>query len=532
VAAGAAILLALAGGLVASLYQARVAESRLQQVRSLADALVFDVHDAVRDLPGSTRARALIVKTGVSYLNSLIGTAQGDPRAETRLATAYRKLGDAQGDVHASNLGATSDAATSYQQAGALLDDALRRAPSDLEAVTERLTVSDRLGALQGYTGKVRDAVNTFQSAIRTAMPFESSGNVPLRMALGSIYINASEAYRDVEDYKGALHDSREALRIFGELAKARPDDTEARSSLATSYANVGMAEIGLLQLGDALAHFRSGVDEMERLAATDRQNASLKRSLMMAYGHIADVLGNPGVGNLGDRAAALQAFQRAAGLAKELYEADRANQRAVADYGIALSRVETVMDDGPDKVKVQRESMAILGEAVAIDASNLQLKVYETLVAQHLGDSLMKTGDRGSARDAYARSVQVAGPAVSSGQAPIVILFIQSAQRLARLDGVTGRRSEALDLGKRAVQAGESGPTRTRARAYAVPGFAYAALEESAARQPGDHEQALSWLRKSLDAWRAGKAEPGFAAAHQREMDQVVEALARLERR
>ena len=74
--------------------------------------------------------------------------------------------------------------------------------------------------------------------------------------------------------------------------------------------------------------------------------------------------------------------------------------------------------------------------------------------------------------------------------------------------------------------------PTRTKARAYAALGFAYAALEEHAGRQPGDRDQALLWLHKSLDAWRAGKLEPGFAPAHQREMDQVAETLGRLERR
>ena len=57
-------------------------------------------------------------------------------------------------------------------------------------------------------------------------------------------------------------------------------------------------------------------------------------------------------------------------------------------------------------------------------------------------------------------------------------------------------------------------------------------ALAEHAAREPGDRDQALLWLHKSLDAWRAGKLEPGFALAHQREMDQVTDALARLERR
>ena len=417
VAAAAAIVLVLAGGLAASAYQARLAQARLQQVRSLADALVFDVHDAVRDLPGATRARALIVKTGVEYLNSLRDAARGDTRAETRLATAYRKLGDAQGGIESSNLGATSEALVSYQQAGALIDDALRRAPTDLEAVTERLIVADRMGAVQGYTGKVRDAVATFQSAIRTAAPFEASGNPALRAALGDIHIVSSEAQRNLEDYPAALHDSLEALRIFTALTAVRPADPSIRSSLAASYAAVGMTEVGLLRLPEALGHFQRGVAEMEQLVAADARNAPLKRSLMLAYGHVADVLGNPGVGNLGNRAASLQAFQRAAGVAKELYEADRVNQRAVADYGIALSRVETLMDEGPDKIRVQQESMAILGEAVAIDASNTQLKIYETLVAQHLGDSFVAAGDQRRARDAYVRAVEVAEPACRPGR-------------------------------------------------------------------------------------------------------------------
>ena len=532
VAAAAAILVVLAGGLAASLYQARVAESRLQQVRSLADALVFDVHDAVRDLPGATRARATIVKTGVRYLNSLVASASGDPKAEARLATAYRRLGDAQGGIESSNLGATSEALVSYRQAASLLDDALRRAPADLEAVTERLIVEDRIGTMQGYTGKVRDSLATFQNAIRAAAPFETTGDAGVREALGAIYIQSSEAHRNLEDYQAALHDSREALRLFTGLVAVRGTDAVFRSSLAESYAAVGMAEIGLLQLPEALGHFRQGVDEMERLVAADPRNAPLKRDLMMAYGHVADVLGNPGVGNLGDRAAAFQAFRRAADLAKELYEVDRVNQRAVSDYGIALSRVETVMDDGPEKIQVQRDSLAVLGEAAAIDPANVQMKVYEVLVAQHLGDSLVAAGDARGAREAYARAVQVAEPALSSGQASLLILFTQTAQRLARVDGASGRRSEALDVGRRAVQASESGATRTRARGYAAPGFAYAALAESAARQPGDREQALSWLKKSLDAWRTGKSEPGFTALHQREMDQVAQAIARLETR
>jgi len=530
VAAAAAIVVALAGGLAASAYQARLAEARLQQVRTLADALVFDVHDAVRDLPGATRARALIVKTGVSYLNSLLPSAHGDAQAETRLATAYRKLGDAQGDVHASNLGATPEAVASYKQAAALADDALRRHPGDASAVTERLLVGVRLASIDAYTGNLRDAVAAMHRAIDQASPFAASGGIEVRAALADAYRQSSEALRNLEDRDGSLKDAAESVRLAEAVVAARPDDLEQRASLATSYAALGMSESLLVRLPDALSHHQRGVEEMERLIATDPRNVQWKRDLMMSYGHVADILGNPGLGNLGDRAGALQAYRKAANMAKDLYESDRADQRAVADYGIALSRVETVMSDGtPDKTAVQRESLKMLAEAAAIDPSNVQMKIYESLVAQHLGDSLLAANDRAGAREAYARSMEVAEGAIPSGQASLLILFLQTAPRLARLDAASGRRNEALDAGRRALKAGEAGATRTRARAYAALGFAYAAVDDGPARQPGDREQATSWLSKSLEAWQAGKAEPGFAAPHQREMDQVSDMLSRL---
>ncbi len=70
-AATAAIVLALAGGIGATLHQARIArkqaeiagreraraEKRFNDVRQLSDSLIFDVHDAIQNLPGSTPAQ-------------------------------------------------------------------------------------------------------------------------------------------------------------------------------------------------------------------------------------------------------------------------------------------------------------------------------------------------------------------------------------------------------------------------------------------------------------------------------------------
>ena len=89
----------------------------------------------------------------------------------------------------------------------------------------------------------------------------------------------------------------------------------------------------------------------------------------MLVDGHVADVLGNPGLQNLGDRSGALQAYRKAAEIGKTLYETDRADQRAAADYGIVLSRVETMLDDRDPgaKLAVQLESIRVFEGAAKI---------------------------------------------------------------------------------------------------------------------------------------------------------------------
>ena len=187
----------------------------------------------------------------------------------------------------------------------------------------------------------------------------------------------------------------------------------------------------------------------METLVASDPRNVSWNRDLMLAYGHVADVLGNPGLHNLGDRTGALQAYRKAAGIGKTLYEIDRADQRAAADYGIVLSRVETMMDDRDPaaKLAVQQESIRVLEDAAKINPGNVALKIYLALVNQHLGDSYTAAADIGTAHQAYLRSAEIASSGMQSGHASLHILFIHTNQRLALNAVARGRRAEALEF-------------------------------------------------------------------------------------
>ena len=88
VAAAVLVLLTLAGGLASTLWESHVAARRFEDVRRLAHTFLFDVHDAIQDLPGSTAARALIAKTGTEYLDRLARDSGGDPSLDLELAEA------------------------------------------------------------------------------------------------------------------------------------------------------------------------------------------------------------------------------------------------------------------------------------------------------------------------------------------------------------------------------------------------------------------------------------------------------------
>ena len=495
------------------------------------------MHDAVRDLPGSTRARQIIVRTGLEYLDLSASSAKGDPRAELELAKAYRTLGDVQGNAGQANLGDASSALARYRTALSLLDDVTRRTPGDIEARTERLIVHERIGTVQIHAGQLRDAVGTLQDGIRTSASFATTRDTRFLLAMADVHLASSDARRNLSDFQGSLKDATECLRLYREVASVRPDDPDLRHSVAGAYASVGMSESLVGRLDEALANFRDGVAEMEKLVAAEPRNVSWSRDLMLAYGHVADVLGNPTMQNLGDREAALHVYQRAADIGKRLYIADAADQRAAADFGIVLSRVETAMDDQDlaAKIAVQRESLQVLERAAAISPDNVSLQIYRSAVNEHLGDSSTAAGDTESARRAYQEAAAIAEPNMPLGNSASVIVFIRATGKLALNAVARSRRGEALDAARRALRAAESPPAgastlRAVPRGLSAMGLTYAALLRSPLRAAGDKEQALSWLGKSADAWRAGQAVPGFGAPHRREMREVEDALARVQ--
>jgi tetratricopeptide (TPR) repeat protein len=328
-------------------------------------------------------------------------------------------------------------------------------------------------------------------------------------------------------------------VRLYREAADAARPNPSMMRGLAGAHAAVGMSEMRLGQLERALGSFREGAATLEMAAAAEPRDASLRRALMLAYGHVGDVLGNPDMRNLGDRGGALEAYRRAAEIGRRLYESDRSDQRTAAGYGIVLSQMEAAMDDKDSlqKLGVQRESLRVLDEAARNSPEDVTLQLHRALVALHLGDTLSAAGSIEDARLAYLDSAAIAEAGLKPGHGSLLVPFMRSNERLAVNAVTRARRADALVFAARALRATEHPPAdaasaRAGARGCSAMGLTYVALLRSPMRHPGDREDALAWLRKAADGWHAAESDSALEAQDQREMREVEEALTRIERR
>src|SRR5262249_47933381 len=153
----------------------------------LAHSVLFDYHDAIRDLPGATRVRERLVKDGLTYLDNLAKEASGDPALQRELAAAYERVGDVRGQAYSASLGDRAGALDSYSKALAIRESLVTRVPA---------SVQDR-----------RDL----------AASYEKIGNDLL----------------DTNDAPRGLELLGKALTLYTALAKEHPDEPEFRSDLA-----------------------------------------------------------------------------------------------------------------------------------------------------------------------------------------------------------------------------------------------------------------------------------------------------------
>jgi serine/threonine protein kinase len=513
VGAAAAVAVVLVAGLVITMREARIAERRFNDVRSLSNSLIFDVHDSIKDLPGSTSARKIIVDRALRYLNVLAQESAGDLGLQRELATAYERVGSVQGDYLENNLGDSKGTLASYQKALEIRKQI--NAKSD--------DWNDRLALAQGYrlvghqqwamgdlTGARQhiDRAIEISEALSTAQP--NNAKVLYEMGFDHEVSGTIKYPGDRLENQKIVEDFRKALAADEGALKIEPDDVHILHAYSMDLKNIG----GFLEATnprEALPYYEKALEINRKLTqvSTEIQYA---RSVAIAYGEIAGVYDD-----IGDYQRVVENNMKGLEMYQDLNRMDPKNVLlrqglaiAYVNTSTALARVgktkesleysskgveimESLVASAPQNAHQRSIFAAMLASrgtdliaANRPDAAIAELgrarSIYESLYKpgdQHtdsaacdvkLGEAATLAGNDQSAADFFRRALTIVEPLVSNADADLDALYVAA-------DAYSGLGEFSL---KKAQRRGEA-----------------------VAQRRSNWTEARSWYSKSMDTWR-----------------------------
>jgi serine/threonine protein kinase/tetratricopeptide (TPR) repeat protein len=331
-----AFALALVTGMAITLHEARVArmeraraEMRFNDVRKLANSLMFEIHDSIRDLAGATPARKLLVERAQEYLDSLSKEASGDLSLQRELAAAYDRVGDLLGYDGAANLGDVAGALQSYKKALAIRAAAAAANPDDFAIQSDLLGDYFRLSFVFLAAGDYAGALSDLQAALPLAQKLADTRADPkYKDYLAGFYWQTGTVQNHAGDYARAADNFRRAVSIRAAVAKTNRDFS---THLAGDYLGLAIALQKTGEVGPALQAANEGLKITEQLSQSNPTNATLREYLGEAYNLSAPLLEKKGDINL-----ALEYNRNAHRIFATLRSADPANSLARANFGFS----------------------------------------------------------------------------------------------------------------------------------------------------------------------------------------------------
>lgn len=498
------------------------AERRFNDVRKLANSLIFDLHDPIRDLPGSTPVLEKLIDTSLQYLDSLAREAEGDVSLQRELASAYKRLGDAKGmPVSGQNLGDSTGALASYRKALQLREMLVKSDPLNLMDQIDLAATHRMIGGLLLETGDLHAGREQLDRALKIA---ESIANAHTDNVEAVRELSADLTIRgefESADRSLALPYHRRSLEVVCQLARLQPAEQRWQRSIAYEAGRVAFDLALSGRPKEAIDYARQALRRLEQLSKTRQGalNSGLTSQLMATHYQLANAWlldGNPG--------DAVRDFRAALSYGQSLSSADPKNVQVqldvgnlYIDLGLALADHDRARAGLTNIVK----GLGILEQQSVADP--LRSDTVHDLADGYvyMGQVLEKMGDLAGALVAYDKARKLLeSPAVSdrinSAGVNIAAIRVKAAKVLVQL----GRFKQAHDEYQRAlpaVEAANAVPVNTLAQyvaadLYAALGDLAVKSPEQMSQPPGGNREVCKWYSKSHEMWQQLPLKKGLA--------------------
>lgn len=528
------ILIALVAGLTMATREAHFArlerakaQRRFDEVRKMANSFLFEVHDAMAPLAGTTAAREIMVSKAMDYLDSLSREVSDDPGLAQELATAYQRVGDLKGNPNVPNLGDSAGALKNYRKALELRAELLKRDPRDAGMRRDLAASHESIADLLVTSGSSETALSHYQKAlaIHEELFKESPSNRPFRSLLVKSYQNVVNILSSSGKTAQAVDLSARALKISEDLLAEDPGNATARRNLAAAYSGNGQALDRAGNAGAALENFGKGLAILNKLVAEDPENAQTRRDLSVMH----EDLGRAHA-NRGNAAEAWSNYQKALAVRRELAESDPRNAMAQRDLGfIEMRTADMLSRAGKTQAAVAgyRRVLDIFQKLARQDASNLLARRDLALVYERLGNLQVAAGTPAEALENFRKLEELAAEWSSHDNANSFATHTLGVARLkiSEMQSLLGDRAGALDSSQSALQLLDRLCKTDSESAENHRGLAWALIRRAEVAAAGD---AAGYYKRALDAFEVLAKKGALRAEDQQLKARVEEALRR----
>ena len=347
--AAMAVSLIAASAIVATRQRNR-AEHRFDQLRQLADSVIFEFQDNISLLPGTLEVRRQMVKRSLEYLDSLAADAQHDPGLLLDLGKGYERLAQVQGQPSIANLGDFPGGLASIRKSRAALEALLRLRPFDFDAACE-------LGNVIFVAGNIQQRVpnEDYGATLREGVRYWEK--------LASRYPERPKALEGLAAAMFYKPDLERALALYEQLAARDPANERYQRDIALVSRNLSSRADERGEY-DKLRSFAERAVQIDRrrvqqrpLDGKARLELSFDLSMLASwYEHTGDLEG------------AIRQFQEVLAIRAELVERDNRDEQAkdrLLYVLCALGRLHGEIKQYRDSARYYRRALD-LGEGLS----------------------------------------------------------------------------------------------------------------------------------------------------------------------
>lgn len=268
------------------------ADERFNQVRKLANSVLFEYQDGIQKLPGSLAIREKMVADGAEYLDNLATENSSDPKLRIELAKAYDRLGDVKGNFFTASIGNALAAREFYSKALAIKETMLKENPNDQDYIEQVAVSYDKLGDTEFGLGNQSVAVENYQKAVklRESILEKATDNRDVRFRLIKGYRNIAVRGRNTENTETQIALCQKALGMSEEILRDSPDSAEYLEGHGDVIEGVAaILETSPARRPEAVDAYRNLIELRRQHSEKYPNNVALHQKFGMAYSYLGD---------------------------------------------------------------------------------------------------------------------------------------------------------------------------------------------------------------------------------------------------